>query len=113
MESRIPTVKIANPNGEGYLIINRDRLKPHHVLWGAEKAVKAAKADEPKPVAPKPEAPAQTPPQKDGQIEIPDDWRDAKFFTQRALAEKLSGTRPANKGEAVAMIEAEIAKRAA
>ena len=43
-------------------------------------------------------------------VEIPDDWRSLKFFALRSLAAKFGET-PKNMEEAVAAIEAELAKR--
>lgn len=43
-------------------------------------------------------------------VEIPDDWRTFKFFALRSLAAKFGET-PKNMEEAVAAIEAELAKR--
>jgi hypothetical protein len=43
-------------------------------------------------------------------VEIPDDWQSLKFFALRSLAAKFGET-PKNMEEAVAAIEAELAKR--
>ena len=46
-------------------------------------------------------------------VDIPDGWRDLHWQTLRALASKVAGAPVANKDEAVAMIETELAIRAA
>lgn len=46
-------------------------------------------------------------------LEIPDDWRALRWTKRRALAAKLNGgAAPANDRVAVALIEAELARRA-
>lgn len=44
-------------------------------------------------------------------VEIPDDWRMLKFFALRSLAAKISAEPVTNMEEAVAAIEAELARR--
>lgn len=47
------------------------------------------------------------------EVEIPDDWDKLHWFKQRALAAKISGAAVADKVSAVAIIEAELARREA
>lgn len=44
-------------------------------------------------------------------VEIPDDWRSLKFFALRSLASKLSSDPVKNSEDAIAAIEAELARR--
>ncbi|GLK86681.1 hypothetical protein [Ancylobacter defluvii] len=47
------------------------------------------------------------------QVEIPDNWRAAHHATKKKLAREISGDDPADVAAAEAVIEAEIARRAA
>jgi len=44
-------------------------------------------------------------------VEIPDDWRDLKWFQLQALARRLGAGASVNKATATALIEAELAAR--
>lgn len=63
--------------------------------------------------APKNAAP-EAAPNANGQVEIPAGWNDKSFgfFNLQKLVKSITGTNPANKVEAVAAMDAEIARRA-
>ncbi|HET9160471.1 MAG TPA: hypothetical protein VFN88_07645 [Caulobacteraceae bacterium] len=61
------------------------------------------------------EAKALTPTVPEGErseVDIPDDWKDMKWFALRGLASKFADAPVLNKADAVAAIEAEISRRA-
>lgn len=94
MDSSVPTVTIKDPNKPGdYIIINESDFDPkRHEMF---------------------DAPAAEKPEDVDQVEIPANWQGLPWFTLRALAAHFSESPPANKADAVSLIEAEIAKREA
>lgn len=55
--------------------------------------------------------PTAEPREKPEAVEIPDDWRSLKWFALRSLASKISDTPIKTSEDAVAAIEAELARR--
>lgn len=94
MENSVPTVMIKDPNKPGdHIIINESDFDPkRHELFDAPAT------DEPKGV---------------DEVKIPEDWQSLPWFTLRALAANFAENPPANKADAIALVEAEIAKREA
>lgn len=95
MSNQIPTVRVNHPSDKfRFMTINESDFDPKiHTLWGAPAVPDLT--GKPNPSA-----------------EIPADWRELKWFALRSLAANISADAPANKAQAVAIIEAELARRA-
>lgn len=110
MSEKLPTVKVANPANKrtGYKIINASAFDPKvHKLFDEAPATPAADAG----ATPAADAGAKSP--LDALADLGEGWREAHGAKLKSIAAAISGRTPANKDEAVAIIDAELAKRAA
>lgn len=106
---RVPTVKVVKDCPRGWHIINESDYDPNvHTLFVEDEATPAEI----------PPPPAENDKDKDPLDELKewDDWRNTRgagVAKLKDIAQALTGRTPADKDEAVAMIDAEIAARAA